>query len=82
MAARLYRRYREWVAGLIRAGVASGEFRSDADPEAVADVAMALLDGAGIRALIRDPAMEVETARTVVAERLAAELGLEPGALD
>jgi hypothetical protein len=69
------------VAGLIRAGVESGEFRSDADPEALADVAMALLDGAGVRALIRDPAMEVETARTLVAERLAAELGLEPGAL-
>jgi AcrR family transcriptional regulator len=81
VAARLYTRYREWVAGLIRAGVKSGEFRSDADPEALADVAMALLDGAGIRALIRDPAMEIETARTLVAERLAAELGRESGAL-
>src|SRR3954452_1818468 len=63
VAARLYDRYREWMAGLIRAGVESGEFRSDADPEALADVAMALLDGAGVRALIRDPAMEVEAAR-------------------
>jgi AcrR family transcriptional regulator len=81
VAARLYGRYRDWVAGLIRAGVASGEFRSDADPEALADVAMALLDGAGVRALIRDPAMEVDGARALVAERLAAELGLEPDAL-
>jgi AcrR family transcriptional regulator len=81
VAARLYDRYREWVAGLIRAGVESGEFRADADAEALADVAMALLDGAGVRALIRDPAMEVEAAQALVAERLAAELGLEPDAL-
>lgn len=81
VAARLYGRYRDWVAGLIRAGVESGEFRSDAHPEALADIAMALLDGAGIRALIRDPAMEVDSARALVAERLAAELDLEPGAL-
>jgi AcrR family transcriptional regulator len=81
VAARLYGRYRDWVAGLIRAGVESGEFRSDADPEALADIAMALLDGAGVRALIRDPAMEADSARALVAERLAAELGLEPGAL-
>src|SRR3954454_10873800 len=81
VAPRLYDRYREWMAGLIRAGVESGEFRSDADPEALADVAMALLDGAGVRALLRDPAMEVDAAQKLVADRLAAELGLAPGAL-
>jgi AcrR family transcriptional regulator len=81
VAARLYRRYREWVAGLIRAGIESREFRADADPEALANVAMALLDGAGVRALLRDPAMDMDTARMLVAERLAAELGLEPDAL-
>ncbi len=81
VAARVYGRYRDWVAGLIRAGVESGEFRADADPEALADIAMALLDGAGVRALISDPEMEVERARALVAERLAAELGLEPDAL-
>jgi AcrR family transcriptional regulator len=81
VAARLYTRYREWVASLIRAGVESGEFRADADPEALADVAMALLDGAGVRALISDPAMDVDAARRLVAERLASELGLEPDAL-
>src|SRR5204863_227897 len=46
VAAGLYDRYLEWMAGLIRAGVESGEFRSDADPETLADVAMALLDAA------------------------------------
>jgi len=81
VAARLYGRYRDWVAGLIRAGMKSGEFPTDADPEALADLAMALLDGTGVRALIQDPAMEVESARALVARQLAVELGLEPDAL-
>src|SRR3954451_9426808 len=33
VAARLYDRYKEWMAGLIRAGLESGEFRSGSDPE-------------------------------------------------
>lgn len=81
VAARLYERYRGWIAALVRAGAEGGEFRSDVDPEAVADLAMALLDGAGIRALLDDPAMDVEAARALVGERLAAELGIEPVAL-
>jgi AcrR family transcriptional regulator len=81
IAARLYRRYREWMAGLIQAGVESGEFDAEIDVERVADIAMALLDGVGVRALIRDPAMEVDTARLLVAERLAIELGLPPDGL-
>jgi len=81
VAARLYERYRRWMAALIRAGIQSGEFRSDVDVEAVADVAMALLDGAGVRALIDDPAMDVEAARGLVAARLATELGIEAAAL-
>lgn len=81
VAARLYERYRRWMAALVQAGVKSGEFRSGIDVERVADAAMALLDGAGVRALIRDPEMGVEEARALVAERLAAELGIAPGAL-
>ncbi len=81
VAARLYERYRSWMAALIRAGVKSGEFRSDVDVGAAADLAMALLDGAGVRALIADPAMDVEAARALVAERLAPQLGIEPEAL-
>jgi BetI-type transcriptional repressor, C-terminal len=51
------------------------------DPERVADHAMALLDGAGLRALLRDPAMDLERARSLVADRLAAQLGVDPAAL-
>ena len=81
VAARLYERYRRWMAALIRAGIESGEFRADVDAGRVADLAMALLDGAGVRALIADPAMSVEEARALVAERLAPQLGIEAAAL-
>ena len=74
-------RYRDWMASLIRAGAESGEFRSDADPAATADLAMALLDGAGVRALLGDPAMDVERAHVLVVDRMAAELGIEAAAL-
>ena len=55
VAARLYARYRAWIEDVLRAGVEAGEFT--AFPGAVADHAMALLDGVGIRALLRDPTM-------------------------
>ncbi len=80
VAARLYRRYRDWIADVIRSGVESGEFRT-ADVEGVADTAMALLDGTGVRMLIRDPAMEIDRIRALVAHVLSAELGIEESAL-
>lgn len=80
VAGRMYESYREWVARVIRRGVENGEF-SVVDPDEVADLAMALFDGLGVRALIRDPAMSLERARRIAAERLAAELGIDPEAL-
>lgn len=80
VAGRMYESYREWVARVIRRGVENGEF-SVVDPDEVADLAMALFDGLGVRALIRDPAMSLERARRIAAERLAAELGIDPQAL-
>jgi AcrR family transcriptional regulator len=82
VANRLYERYREWLASLIRTGVDSGEFRADADPEAIADIAMALLDGAGVRAMLDDPGMNVKAARRLVAAVLATHLGVEATALE
>jgi hypothetical protein len=69
------------MVALIRAGIESGEFRRDVDVEALANTAMALLDGVGVRALIDDPAMDVEEARKVVAQHLARELAIDPRAL-
>lgn len=81
VANRLYERYRRWLASLIRAGVESGEFRAELDVEAAADVAMALLDGAGVRVMLDDPGMGVAEARRLVAAALAHELGVEAEAL-
>ncbi|MGB3098790.1 MAG: TetR family transcriptional regulator C-terminal domain-containing protein [Solirubrobacterales bacterium] len=80
VAADLYRRYREWVAEAIAAGIESGEFKA-CEPDEVADFAMALLDGLGIRALLEDPAMDLERVPRLIAEQLAPRLGLEPEAL-
>jgi AcrR family transcriptional regulator len=80
VAARLYERYRRWLEGIIRAGVESGEFRADVDVAGVADRAMALLDGAGVRVLFGDPAMDFDRAFALVAASLAQELGIEPPA--
>jgi AcrR family transcriptional regulator len=76
-AARLYERYREWIAEAIRAGVESGEFAS-VDVDATADHAMALFDGMGVRALLHDPAMSLERARAAICEILGRELGIDP----
>ncbi len=67
---------------MIRAGVESGEFTLSGDAEEIADVAMALLDGAGIRAMVADPAMDVEAApRSLVARHARAALGSQAGGL-
>jgi AcrR family transcriptional regulator len=81
VAVQLYERYRDWLASGIRAGVESGEF-AECDPDRVADHAMALLDGFGIRALLGDPRMDLSRARTAIAELLARELAVDARALE
>lgn len=81
VAAQLYERYRSWLASGIRAGVESGEFEP-CDPDAVADHAMALLDGFGVRALLGDPSMDVARARKTIAGLLAADLGVDAEKLE
>lgn len=81
VATRLYDRYRRWMSGLIVAGVESGEFDAGVDVEQAANLAVAALDGTGVRALLGDPTMDVEAARTLVAGILAGQLGVEPAAL-
>jgi AcrR family transcriptional regulator len=82
LAADLYRRYRSWMAAAIDAGLKSGEFSSERSAEEIADVAIALLDGAGIRAVIRDPATDAEHVRGIVLGYLSAELGIESSTLE
>jgi AcrR family transcriptional regulator len=76
-AARLYARMHRWFSDEIAAGIAAGEF-SDGDADALADRVMAVLDGFGIRALVRDPVVPLDFARREVWQVLAAGLGLDP----
>jgi AcrR family transcriptional regulator len=80
VAARLYERYREWVAEAVAAGIESGEFEP-VDPGELADQAMALFDGFGIRALLGDPQMPIGRMREQATRLLAAPLGVDPAAL-
>ena len=64
-AAQLYARMHEWLADAIR------EELPDADPDALADHLLALIDGYGVRALLGDPAMPLQRAREAVWGALA-----------
>ena len=81
LAADLYGRYREWFETFIDAGLRSGEFTSDRPASELADLAVALVDGLGIRALVRDPTVDVGRARELVAAELGRALGVDPAAL-
>ncbi len=81
LAADLYGRYREWFATFIAAGLESGEFESSKPVAELADLAVALVDGLGIRALVRDPEVDLDRARELVAGVLAVELGVAPEVL-
>jgi AcrR family transcriptional regulator len=76
VSAQLYERYRGWFLSVMEAGVEAGEFRTD-DPERVADLAVGLFDGLGLRVLLRDPGMDMHRARQVIAGALAPELGVQ-----
>jgi AcrR family transcriptional regulator len=76
VAEELYSRLHAWFAREIAAGAASGEFAA-CDADEVADGALALIDGYGIRALIGDRAIPLQRARHAVGAALARELGLE-----
>lgn len=71
----LYARLQAWFAGEIEAGVSCGEF-DRCDPQGVADLTVALIDGFGIRTLIGDSAVPLDRARRAVEAALAQQLGL------
>jgi AcrR family transcriptional regulator len=80
IAAQMYARYRTWIATAVAEGVAAGEF-ARVDAGATADVAMALIDGLGLRVLLRDPSMPLDLARERIGEILARELEIPAGRL-
>jgi AcrR family transcriptional regulator len=72
-AARLYERMHEWFRDAIADGVEAGQI-GKCDPDAVADLAVALLDGYGVRALVGDPNLDVDKARAAVWDAIAARI--------
>jgi AcrR family transcriptional regulator len=76
VAEELYGRMRVWFADEIADGVRAGEF-VPCDPDEVADRALALIDGYGIRTLIGDSSVPLTRAQQAVASALAADLGVE-----
>jgi AcrR family transcriptional regulator len=79
VAARLYARYEAWIAEVVEAGIAGGEFKTR-DAAAAVQRLVAAIDGMGLRVLVDDPAMGLAHARRLIVEQLAAELGTEPEA--
>lgn len=74
VASQLYESYRDWLIGLLDGGTQAGEFDLD-DPGRIADLALGLFDGLGLRVLLQD--LPLERARDMIAATLAPELGLE-----
>jgi AcrR family transcriptional regulator len=80
IAAQMYARYRTWIAAAIAEGIAAGEF-APVDAGDTADLAMALIDGLGLRVLLGDPSMSLDRARERIGEILARELQIPAGQL-
>jgi AcrR family transcriptional regulator len=80
-AASLYARYHEWLEEVLKRGIDAGEFTVPDDLRALTDRTMALLDGLGLRALLDDPTMDIDAARSQVVDFLAPRLGIDTGAL-
>jgi AcrR family transcriptional regulator len=74
-AANLYARLHAWFTETIAEGVAAGELER-CDAGRAADFAIALLDGYGVRALVGDPQLDVDTARREVWAALSERLGI------
>src|SRR4051812_17900569 len=74
VAGRLYARLHAWVAEVLEAGVAPGEFPAG-DTWRRTDRLLALIDGYGVRVLIGDPAMPPERARAEILAGADALLG-------
>ncbi|MFF7237948.1 TetR/AcrR family transcriptional regulator [Streptomyces collinus] len=75
----LYAQLHAWVAGAVRRGIASGEF-APADVDGLSTLVLSLSDGYGIRLMLRDPAVTLDTALTAIWRQVSAALGL-PDAL-
>jgi AcrR family transcriptional regulator len=74
---RLDRRQRDLIAGIVREGQASGEFRSDADPDDFALSLSGMLDGLGVQVTLGQPDVTPERMVDRCLAMASAELGCE-----
>ncbi|HRU05083.1 MAG TPA: TetR/AcrR family transcriptional regulator [Candidatus Brocadiia bacterium] len=75
-----YTRWRVMMADMIRDGVASGEFRPDLDPEAMASIMIAMAEGIDVQTLMHsdirlDESFRASLKRTILAALLAQRAG-------
>ncbi|MFI9052057.1 TetR/AcrR family transcriptional regulator [Streptomyces sp. NPDC053427] len=75
----LYAQLHAWVSGAVRRGIASGEF-TPTDVDALSTLVLSLSDGYGIRLMLRDPTVTLDTTLTSIWRHVSAALGL-PDAL-
>ncbi|MEU6553313.1 TetR/AcrR family transcriptional regulator [Streptomyces sp. NPDC046915] len=75
----LYAQLHAWVAGAVRRGIASGEF-TPTDVDDLSTLVLSLSDGYGIRLMLRDPTVDLDTALTSIWRHVSTALGL-PGTM-
>ncbi|MGW7528321.1 TetR/AcrR family transcriptional regulator [Streptomyces sp. NPDC054783] len=71
----LYAQLHAWVSGAVRRGVASGEF-TPTDVDELSTLVLSLSDGYGIRLMLRDPTVTLDTALTAIWRQVSAALDL------
>ncbi|MFD0434195.1 TetR family transcriptional regulator C-terminal domain-containing protein [Streptomyces chartreusis] len=71
----LYTQLHGWVSDAIRRGIASGEF-SPADVDDLSTLVPSLSDGYGIRLMLRDPTVTLDSALASIWRHVAGALGL------
>jgi hypothetical protein len=63
------------VAGAVRRGIASGEFKPT-NVDELSTLVLSLSDGYGIRLMLRDPTVTLDTALTTIWRQVSTSLGL------
>ncbi|MFD8543136.1 TetR/AcrR family transcriptional regulator [Streptomyces sp. NPDC059649] len=73
----LYAQLHQWVAGAVQRGIESSEF-TPTDVDELSTLVLALSDGYGIRLMMDDPTVCLDTALTSIWRQISAALGLPP----
>ncbi|QWB27625.1 MULTISPECIES: TetR/AcrR family transcriptional regulator [Streptomyces] len=71
----LYAQLHAWVGDAVRRGIDSGEF-TPTDVDDLSTLVLSLSDGYGIRLMLRDPTVTLDTALTAVWRHVSTALGL------